>query len=112
MEKIIEITMTKDKAKVHIENASKDEVALAICEGVFTVCKDLKIPVSLITHTLDATDKEVSREEAEKEKAADKTACVDKDIDELVDMMKLKNVASGKAMAAAAILAILKSSNR
>ena len=112
MKKKIEITFTCDDVSVHIENASKDDVGLALCEGVFAVCKDLNIPISLITGTLNLTDRTLSQEKPEDTSAKDDNADDYKEISSFIDMLKRDGMSLKDVSTLATILAIHKVRNR
>lgn len=109
MEKKIEITIMQESTKVDLRNVSNREVALALCNGVFNVCRDLDIPIELITGTLNDVDSLLSNS-SERDKSESKS---DHDkISDFIDDLKGKNMPLDDIAALAAILAIHKAMNR
>lgn len=104
MEKKIEITIMQESTKVDLKNASNREVALALCNGVFNVCRGLDIPIELITGTLNDVDSLLSNS-SESKSDHDK-------ISDFIDDLKGKNMPLDDIAALAAILAIHKAKNR
>lgn len=108
MEKKIEITITQESTKVDLEHTSNSEVALALCNGVFHVCKGLNIPIGLITGTLNDVDSFLSKS-YEKDKSENKSD-LDK-ISDFIDDLKGKNFPLEELATLAAILAIHNTKN-
>ncbi|MGN0667515.1 MAG: hypothetical protein ACI4KF_13450 [Huintestinicola sp.] len=109
MEKKIEITITQESTKVDLKNTSNREVALALCHGVFNVCRECKIPIKVVTDVLNSADsfmsKVVERDKPENKSDHDK-------ISDLIDALKSKNMPLDDIAALAAILAIHDARNR
>ena len=61
--KSIEITIGTKGVSIRRMHASNLDVASLLCTGVYHVCRDLKIPVDLITDTLKEADERISKME-------------------------------------------------
>lgn len=113
-EKNIEIKMESTGVVIRAEHASVNDVGTILCTGAYHVCKELKIPVSLITTTLNAADKVLSTKEQEAPKAttnestdaapSEKESTEDKELSALYE--KLMN-SNGKDIRGLALLASL-----
>lgn len=109
MEKKIVITITAEDTSVALEHTSNREVALALCNGVFNVCRGLNIPIKLITGALNEVDARLSKT-SERDKSDNKS---DPDkLSDLIDALKSKNMPLDDIAAMAAILAMHEARNR
>lgn len=109
MEKKIKITITQESTEVDLEHTSNREVALALCNGVFNVCRGLNIPIELITGTLNDVDSFLSKSSGG-DKSKSKS---DPDkLSDLIDALKSKNMPLDDIAALAAILAMHDARNR
>ena len=116
--KNIEITIGTKGVSIRMEHASILDVASLLCTGVYYVCRELKIPVDLITDTLKEADGKISKMEndssvtekgkSEEASAAKKEDAKNKMLLDLVDGDKELS----DLMTLAAIFSLHKAANR
>lgn len=131
-EKSIEIVIGTKGVSIRRMHASNLDVASLLCTGVYHVCRDLKIPVDLITDTLKEADERISKMEndspvteeskseeasaAEKQSVKNKVlsdlADGDKELSELINSLKNEDVSARDLMTLAAIFSLHKAANR
>lgn len=131
-EKSIEIVIGTKSVSIRRAHASNFDVASLLCTGVYHVCRDLKIPVDLITDTLKEADERISKMEngspvtekskseetsaAEKQSVENKVlsdlADEDKELSELINSLKNEDISARDLMILAAIFSLHKAANR
>lgn len=112
-EKNIEIKMNSTGVAIRMEHASASDVGLLLCTGVYNVCKELKIPIAVITATLNAADKALSTKENEEPVTAEsKSEGADSNfLFDLIKELKEGNISANDFMTLVAIFNLHREAN-
>lgn len=112
-EKNIEIKMNLTGVSIRMEHASVVDAGLLLCKGVYSVCKGLKIPIAVITTTLNDTDKELSTKGNEEPVTAEsKSEGADSNfLFDLIKELKEGNISANDFMTLVAIFNLHREAN-